>query len=324
MSVPALTVDTWIFDCPRSGGCAGCRGRRGRGPPRAGRRGDMDGRRIGRRTRRAPHRQSHGHGRRGADRHVVLHLGDHRAPTGGPAGARIRRQQAGRRGSGRGSRARRVRRADLVGARLRPVHGEDRAERPPGRGRRRLQADRLAGEAARHRTRRARRPAGGHGGRVVRRGDLAAGRRVRPPGGRDRPRDHVLEPGGRPVPERRVQEALGRRLHELRRRLREVHRRTVRDVQPRGGVRPARRSRASPSSMRGPRPRSARTSRCPRFSSRASPTRCSRSARRTPRPGRSERTARPWTSTGSRAGTTAGTWSRAASRRASRRGSTAI
>ncbi len=96
--------------------------------------------------------------------------------------------------------------------------GTDRAQRAGRRGRRRQPARRLARPAARRAARRARRPAGRHLRDLVRRRDLAAGRRLRPPDRRDRaPRD-VLEPLRRPVPRRRLQEAVGR--HLLLRRLR--------------------------------------------------------------------------------------------------------
>lgn len=137
------------------------------------------------------------------------------------------------RARGRGPRPRRIRRADLVGARLRPLHGQDRAQRPEGRGRRRVQAHRLAGETARGAARQEGRPARRCHRRLVRRSGLAARRRVRRPGRRHRPADHVLEPRRRTVPPGRLQEALGRALHQHRRRLRPVRAAAVPHVRAR-------------------------------------------------------------------------------------------
>ena len=64
-------------------------------------------------------------------------------------------------------------------------------------------AGRLAGRAARGRPGRARRPAGRRHRRLLRRCALAAAGRLRPPGGRAGPGDHLERPGAGPVPERR-------------------------------------------------------------------------------------------------------------------------
>ena len=72
-------------------------------------------------------------------------------------------------GPGRGARARRVRGADVVGARVRPVRRRDRARLARLRGQGRPAAHRLAGPAARGTARRAGRPARRHHRRVLRR-----------------------------------------------------------------------------------------------------------------------------------------------------------
>ena len=78
-----------------------------------------------------------------AGRHV-LHPGRRRQGTGHPARARLRRDEERRAAGGRAAGPGRVRGADLVGARLRPVHRADR----PGLARLRGQGRRAAGQLA--------------------------------------------------------------------------------------------------------------------------------------------------------------------------------
>ncbi len=179
-------------------------------------------------------------------------------PSRRPPRPRLRRQQARRAGAGRAAGPGRVRRADLVRARLREVHREDRAERSGRRGRGRVAVDRLAGRAPRGAARRGRRSARGRQRFLVRRRRLAPRRGPRRARRRGRPADHLLEPGRRPLPRRRLQEALGRALHQHGRRLRQVREAAVRDVRTGRGRRRAGRRRPRPAGgaqpVRGRRP----------------------------------------------------------------------
>ena len=197
------------------------------------------------------------------------------------------------------------------------------------------------------------RSAGGGHGRVLRRGARAAARRLRPPGRRRRPADHLERPRPGAVPERRLGGATGRRhprprrgrgrrgvqavlgVAVLRHRVRlgaGVRRAGSRRVRPvpaagvrrlrRGGAHGARTAGARRVPRRGPPPpRWPGGSRRRRCWSRARTTPCSASTRPTPPPARSPPGAAPSPSRGSTAGTTAGPPTTARTR-ASRGGST--